>query len=205
MRQTLFTLLTGIVLGGGLVALIRPPPPPAVVPGPSPAELALDREIGDLPVERLQLEEALVRIGKAANVEIAPDWPALEAAGHTRSQLVSLPTNRPPLNQALAMVLPPLNPGIAHLPIGNRIVLTTEERASGSEMFVRAYPVADLLGPEIAVQPSAEPGGSGTGTFGGSPRSPREKRVDDLQQLLVQQAPIWEASTSSSTTPSRFI
>lgn len=111
----------------------------------TPAKTALQKRLPELSLKDVALEEALAFFQNATQANWFIDWQAIEATGVLRDAPVTVKLKFVPVHVALRAVLESAAPGLLTLEVDQNVITVTTRKRSEEKMFVRIYPVQDLL------------------------------------------------------------
>lgn len=109
------------------------------------AHAALLRKMPDLSFKDIALQDAIDFFRDATNANIAVDWRAIEEVGVSRDTPVTLKLRYVPTRVALRATLESAAPGLLTFSVEENVITITTAARADAKMFVRIYPVQDLL------------------------------------------------------------
>lgn len=118
---------------------------PVLVVAQTPAKSALQKRLPELSLKDVALEEALAFFQNATQANWFINWHAIESAGVLRDTPVTVKLRFVPVHVALRTVLESAAPGLLTFEVDQNVITVTTRKRSEEKMFIRIYPVQDLL------------------------------------------------------------
>ncbi len=218
---------SGLLIAGAGVAGAQSKPPtqaPARQPAAQPA--TPPKGGGTIAFDGTALTDAVEYLRDVTGINISVNWRALEEAGISKTDPVSLKLKNVTLRQVVKLMLENVSPGnLAYYVDGNILYVTTKELAR-KNMVTRVYHIEDLIvdlpqfdqAPDFNLQNKSSTsgqgggggggGGGGQGLFGGGQNSQkeevvttREERAQELIDLITStiERDVWEVNGGTAT------
>lgn len=140
------------------------------------AKSAMSRRLPDVKLQNVSLADSIEFIRDVSGANVVVNWRALEAAGVSKDTPINVRLNGVSLRKVLATVLNEAGGGtaLAYVVEDNVIEITTQEIAD-RQMFMRIYPIEDLLleipnfdnAPDFNLSSTNKGGGGGQGSSSG--------------------------------------
>jgi hypothetical protein len=111
----------------------------------TPARTALLTKMPELSLTDVALEDAIDFFRDATNANFTVDWRAIEEAGVSRDTPVTLKLRFVPTRVALRAALESAAPGMLTFTVEENVITITTLTRADARMFLRIYPVQDLL------------------------------------------------------------
>lgn len=147
--------------------------PPARAERPDPRQ-SVGRSSPDVRFDGTPLVDAIEFLRDATGLNVHVNWRALEAAGVSRVEPVTLQLAGVPVGKVLETVLEDAAPGLLSYYVDGRVVRVTTRAIADEELVTRIYRVDDLTvdvpdfkGPNLNLTGGAGVGGNGASGGGG--------------------------------------
>lgn len=134
MMMHFVAVTTSVLLMGSVLAVAQ-----------VPAKVSLQKRLPELSIKDVALEEALAFFQEATQANWFIDWRAIEGVGVSRDTPVTVKLKFVPTHVALRAVLESAAPGLLTFETDQNVITVTARKKSDEKMFVRIYPVQDLL------------------------------------------------------------